>query len=177
VRLLRHPQSGVLPALETEVEVTRRASALALSYAVHGEVRRVRLPATLAPARADALWRHTCFEAFVRASQPSGYWEFNLSPSLEWAAYRFNAYREGMAAELAFADLHIETQCDDSEFRLSAILDLYSITALRASEDWRLALSAVIEDQNGDKSYWALAHPQGKPDFHHPDSFALYLPP
>ena len=40
---------------------------------------------------------------------------------------------------------------------------------------WRLGLSAVIEALNGEKSYWALAHPPEKPDFHHPDSFTLDL--
>jgi hypothetical protein len=34
----------------------------------------------------------------------------------------------------------------------------------------------VIEETNGRKSYWALAHPPGKPDFHHSDCFALGLP-
>ena len=36
-------------------------------------------------------------------------------------------------------------------------------------------LSAVIEDPNGVLSYWALRHPPGKPDFHHPDTFALEI--
>ncbi len=39
----------------------------------------------------------------------------------------------------------------------------------------RLALSAVIEELDGTKSYWALRHPPGKPDFHHPDCFQLTL--
>lgn len=40
----------------------------------------------------------------------------------------------------------------------------------------RVGLSAVIEERRGAKSYWALAHPAGKPDFHHSDCFALELP-
>jgi hypothetical protein len=40
----------------------------------------------------------------------------------------------------------------------------------------RLALSAVIEDATGAKSYWALAHAPGRPDFHHRSSFACQLP-
>jgi hypothetical protein len=40
----------------------------------------------------------------------------------------------------------------------------------------RLGLSAVIETVDGFFSYWALAHPSDKPDFHHPDSFILELP-
>jgi hypothetical protein len=42
---------------------------------------------------------------------------------------------------------------------------------------WRLGLSALIEDTGGHKSYWALAHPPGKPDFHHADSFAHEFSP
>ena len=37
----------------------------------------------------------------------------------------------------------------------------------------QLGLSAVLEEKDGTKSYWALAHPRGdKPDFHAPDCFA-----
>lgn len=36
-----------------------------------------------------------------------------------------------------------------------------------------LAITAVIEESDGTKSYWALAHPAGKPDFHAAESFAL----
>ena len=39
-----------------------------------------------------------------------------------------------------------------------------------------LGLSAVIEEADGNVSYWALAHPPGKPDFHHSDCLALELP-
>jgi hypothetical protein len=34
-----------------------------------------------------------------------------------------------------------------------------------------------LEEQDGTKSYWALAHPPGdKPDFHDPACFAAHLP-
>jgi hypothetical protein len=39
----------------------------------------------------------------------------------------------------------------------------------------RAAVSAVIEQHDGAISYWALAHPAGKPDFHHRDGFVLKL--
>jgi hypothetical protein len=46
---------------------------------------------------------------------------------------------------------------------------------------WRMGISAVIEEQldNGSsvKSYWALAHPAGKADFHSPACFAARLAP
>ena len=51
-----------------------------------------------------------------------------------------------------------------------------SVSGLPEGE-WQVGLSAVIEAKDGSRSYWALAHPPGKPDFHHRDCFALRLPP
>jgi hypothetical protein len=39
----------------------------------------------------------------------------------------------------------------------------------------RLALAAVSEAAGGRLTYWALQHPPGEPDFHHPDGFVLEL--
>ena len=39
----------------------------------------------------------------------------------------------------------------------------------------RVALSTVVEDQEGRLSYWALRHPAGRPDFHHAEGFSLAL--
>jgi hypothetical protein len=177
VTLRRHSQSSASHALDISVDVARRAAVLTLAYIVRGDIRQVSMPEKLVPATADGLWQHTCFEAFVRSSKSAGYWEFNLSPSLQWAAYRFDAYRGGMAAEVAVTDPRIDVQSQQPELRLSAALDLTGVAALRASEDWRVGLSAIIEDKKGDKSYWALGHPAEKPDFHHPDSFVLAVSP
>ena len=49
-------------------------------------------------------------------------------------------------------------------------LSLKTLPASRA-----IALAAVIEDDSGSLSYWALKHPAGRPDFHHADGFALEL--
>jgi hypothetical protein len=49
---------------------------------------------------------------------------------------------------------------------------------LRAGQGRNLhvGLSAVVKETSGRQSYWALAHPSGKPDFHHSDCFALEVP-
>lgn len=39
-----------------------------------------------------------------------------------------------------------------------------------------IGLSAVIEAQDGSKTYWALAHLAQQPDFHLRASFTLTLP-
>jgi hypothetical protein len=48
---------------------------------------------------------------------------------------------------------------------------------LTAAARLRVALAAVIENDTGELSYWALQHAPGKPDFHHPDGFTLELSP
>jgi hypothetical protein len=48
--------------------------------------------------------------------------------------------------------------------------------AVDAEPKWELGLSAVLEEQDGIKSYWALAHSSEKPDFHARDCFIAKLP-
>jgi hypothetical protein len=177
VRLVCHATSAVAPITELDVRAGRQASILALTYIVGGNLSLVSLPQTTIPARADALWQHTCFEAFVRTPGASAYWELNFSPSLQWAAYRFSGYREGMAIESDISDPCLEMQSDHTQIGFSALVDLSRIATLSAAGAWQLGLSAVIEDRSGARSWWALAHPLTRPDFHHSGSFVLELPP
>lgn len=169
-RLLRHPDTPCDAVTAIEVEIARIAPAtLKLTYVVQGELGRLVLPPPAQAARTDELWRHTCFEAFAKPVGADGYVEFNFAPSAQWAAYRFDGYRQGM--------------------RLAEDVILPSV-ALRKGPGWleltglaevgegpvRLGLSAVIEAADGRRSYWALRHPPDKPDFHHPDCFALEIP-
>jgi hypothetical protein len=168
--LKRHPDTpcDAVTGIAVDIAYTLRGD-LRLAYRVTGDIAALRLPPPAIAARTDNLWQHACFEAFIRsASDGTGYHEFNFSPSTQWAAYRFDAYRAGMAP----VDLlpRIETHATSTVFELRAVLALPSSAS-------RLALSAVIEETSGRKSYWALTHPPGKPDFHHPDCFALELPP
>jgi hypothetical protein len=167
-----HPDSRCAAASRIDVDVARpRPGSLVLHYVVSGKIGDLRLLPATAPARADLLWQHTCFEAFLRASTDAGYYEFNVAPSAQWAAYRFAAYRRDMRVAEAIASPRIETQSTGERYELRASLDLDGVPELPLVATWRLGVSAVIEEANGDKSYWALAHPPGKPDFHHADGF------
>lgn len=161
-----------------DVDVARpRPGALELAYSVFGHIEAVYLPPIAASQRADELWRRTCFEAFVRPSGGAGYLEFNFSPSTHWAGYQFDAYREGMSAPEAAVAPQITVSASDERLDLRVALDLTRLLGPATSAEWRLGLSAVIEETNGSKSYWALTHPPGKADFHHADGFALVLQP
>ena len=76
---------------------TQGADILVFHYSLEADMSRLRVPPSGAGGRMDALWKHTCFESFVAPADAPGYYEFNFSPSLDWAIYRFSAYREGMS--------------------------------------------------------------------------------
>jgi len=165
-----HPNSLCLAAAHVEVEVARpRPGSLLLSYAVTSKIGDLRLPPVTAGARTDELWRCTCFEAFVRPLSGEAYYEFNFAPSTQWAAYRFDGYRSGMRVATEIDAPRIDVQATPERYALQAALDL---SRLPRDATWRLGLAAVIEEVSGRKSYWALAHPPGQPDFHHSDCFA-----
>jgi hypothetical protein len=172
-----HPDSLCSAAIHIEVEAARsRAGSLVLCYFVTGKVGDLRMPPITAATRTDELWQHTCFEAFVRDSQDAGYYEFNFAPSTQWAAYRFSSYRSGMHVATEMRAPGIEVRLSGESYTLQASLELDQLMLPRDA-GWRLGLSALIEETNGNKSYWALAYPPGKPDFHHPDCFGYELHP
>ncbi len=146
---------------------------LALTYVLLGDLHALRLPTPRPPLRSDGLWRHTCFEAFVARAGAAEYWEYNFSPSRAWAAYHFTGYREGMAALMAGAPPDVRVTSGEDHLSLEATIDLSWLA--RQAPGLRLGLAAVIEDRTQRLSYWALAHPTEKPDFHHADGFVLDL--
>ena len=145
---------------------------LILSYDARGEPGGLRIPAPLPSGAADGLWQHTCCEAFVAAVDGPEYREFNLSPSGQWAAYRFIAYRERDAAFLPLAGPQLDFQRHAAGFRLTARI---AAELLPAANTFDIGLSTVIEAADGGKSYWALAHAAAQPDFHLRQSFTLTL--
>jgi hypothetical protein len=168
-----HPQSPNRPIGQIEADVRLDGSdVFSVRYEVAGDIAAASIPSALAPARTDGLWRQTCFEAFVAPDAGGAYFEFNFSPSTQWAAYGFAAYREGMSAALECPPPEIKWEKSGALFVMRVTLDLGWI---EARPPWRIGLSAIIVDANGEKSYWALAHPDAKPDFHHPDCFVHSL--
>ena len=174
IALLRHPASAGGEGAALTVEALRPGPGLSLFYGLTG-AGGVRLPAPAPPRRADELWRRTCFEAFVGTGD-GRYYEFNLSPSREWAAYRFDDYRAGMAeADVPAPEIVADTAGD--AFTLRASLELAGLADLNGATGWRVSITAVIEDVAGRISYWAIRHAPGKPDFHDASTFTLDLIP
>lgn len=171
-----HPEtpSGSVTSIQVEVERLEN-NIVELHYFVSGKISHLQMPPVGAPLRSDRLWEHSCFEAFVRTASQASYYEYNLSPSTCWASYRFADYRAGMHFPVIAAPPEIHIRVTSKTFVLSTNLMLDGLPLLPGAADWHVGLSAVIEEINGKKSYWAIAHAHGPPDFHHRDCFAHEL--
>ena len=128
------------------------------------------VPQAEEPSRADELWKTTCFEIFLRERGEAAYREWNFAPSGQWGAYDFSAEREGMQNAAVEQPPYIRVEDNLIWWTLGATISVPS------GKQWDASLSAVLEEQDGTKSYWALAHPAEKPDFHAPDCFVARLP-
>lgn len=171
VVLKPHPDTPCPAISEFDCEVERAGGRLTLCWHLTGDVGRIELPEPRASGRGEDLWKTTCFEAFVKPAGGSAYTELNASPSGRWASYQFDDYRAGMIDAEAVTPGPLDLGGSDRRLMLKTTFE-----GLPAEADWLLNVTAVIETTDGEKSYWALAHAPGKPDFHHNDGFVLDLP-
>ena len=176
--LVCHPSTPCVAIRQFAVEVLHRQGRLVLSYRIEGDIDALSIPQIGPPQRSDGLWQNTCLEAFVKGPGEV-YYEFNFSPSAAWMAYRFTSYRQGIVAVENIEPDNISVYRDSNRFELEAVVNNPNRPSmLDRGTGLLLGLSAVIKDaHDGGLSYWALAHPKGKPDFHHPDSFAFEFGP
>lgn len=176
--LVPHPATPC-PALRVlHARISRLPEGLlAVTYVLEGELERLRLPEPKPPRPSDGLWGHTCCELFLARAGDAAYHELNFAPSGEWAAYAFEGYRRRapLAHEAKALEPDIRTRREPARFELNALVRLERLLPAASQAPLALGLAAVVEDRDGALSYWALAHPAGKPDFHHADGFALAL--
>lgn len=169
-----HPATPASFPLGMKASVSLTHSGLRLVYRLSGNTAGLRIPPATTPGSADGLWQHTCFEAFVSAEGNPAYREFNFSPSGQWAAYRFAGERQReitTAPNLPAPAMQLATT--PALLTLDVHLPLAALPS--SAPHVVLALCAVIEGIDGRLSYWALQHPQPRPDFHHPAGRTLRL--
>jgi|SRR5690606_3388529 len=168
--LLRHPETPCTAIERIEAELAGDgADALRLTWRLLGAADRVLAPPAAEgalPQRRDELWRHTCCELFIADAEGAGYRELNFAPSGDWAAYRFASYRaDRVPLDTGSPRIALRRSADALELEVT-------LEAVPLEPDARIGLACIVETEAG-LSYWALAHPPGRPDFHHPSAFAL----
>ena len=168
------PGTGPCFPLEITGSIARRGHTLTLRYELRGKLAAVVLAGPAEnPARRQGLWEETCFECFLAPKNLAHYWELNLSPAGHWNIYAFQGYRQGMEEEQTFTSLPFTVKRDVASLLLTLNLNLSGLNpADRALE---AAISAVIQGQDGEMTYWALTHLGPHPDFHRRDSFIIEL--
>jgi hypothetical protein len=173
--LVPHPASPRLGVDAIRADIALEADGgLTLTYVLSGNVEGLRIPPVGPVAPGDRLWEHTCFEAFLRADDAPEYLEFNFSPARQWATYAFKGYREA-DGPWSVSTPSIEVRRSIDRLELSVRLPRAAVSPMHRARRFRLALSTVIESSEGQLGYWALRHPEGRPDFHHGDAFALVI--
>ena len=170
------PFPSNLPEADVQMTgtVARHQQQVTLHYQLRDDSQRVLIPSPAKlPTRTKGLWETTCFECFLGVKDSPQYWEVNLSPAYHWNVYHFCDYRQGMTEENRIGALPFQVQQQGNTLSLEVSLDLGSL--IRGHQVLEIGVSAVIEYNNGEVSYWALTHKAQQADFHQRESFILEL--
>lgn len=151
------------PSFLVQADLQRLQGTIQLSFSIAGAIiPGLYIPARVeTPAATDDLWKTTCFEVFLQEEGQQSYEEWNFSPSTNWAHYHFHSYRER----------DLEAECQRPLSLVSHVQGdrLTVLTEIRDSfvgKKLHYSLTAVVDTKPNQLSYWALAHPGPKPEFH-----------
>ena len=157
--LVLHPECAAGPIRSVTASLSPTDEGCVAEFRLHGDISQVKVPEQAIPVREDFLWKTTCFEIFWQPDGGQWYREFNLSPSSKWACYDFDDFRlnsrDGSVQAIAVASCY-----SDEELVLRASV------ASELRDPAQIALNAIVEDTEGNIQFWALAFPDGKPEFH-----------
>lgn len=157
--LVLHSECASGPITSVSADLGPAAEGCTAEFRLHGDTSAIKIPAQATPVREDFLWKTTCFEIFWQPDGGQWYREFNLSPSSKWACYDFDDFRlnsrDGAVEAIAVASSHSAEE-----------LVLRASIASELRDPAQVALNAIVEDLEGNIQFWALAFPDGKPEFH-----------
>lgn len=161
--LMLHNSCALGPIRSVTAKVQATDVGFEARFKLEGAVDRIKLPEASPSIRTHDLWKTTCFEVFWQPVGGTYYREFNLSPSGRWAAYDFDSFREGMRDAPVDA---ISFNVGQSSSNGTGSLELCANIACELQTPAQIALNAIVEHQDGELQYWALAFAPGKADFH-----------
>lgn len=172
VPLKPHPSHADHGVDGISVSVKRSGAGLHLDYHIIADPTGILLPKGPGGERRDELWKHTCLEAFVRLEAANEYLEFNFAPNGDWAGYEFDGYRQN-GRDLTVSAPRID--CTEASHVIRATVTLPTLPELYQSNAIQLGFSVVIETPQNDRFYWAMFHPNDRPDFHRIENFQISL--
>ena len=170
-QLIPHKESISTAIRNIDVKVISvEPNTFKVCYELTGDLTQLRIPSPQQPASVEGLWKHTCFEMFIAVESEDNYHEFNFSPSCQWAAYAFNDYR--LRNEWIYCQSpSICINQSSGRFLLEAEITTTDLSVNIDNKSLQINLTAVLEEQDGSLSYWALKHSDIYPDFHNRAGF------
>ncbi|MFN2100712.1 hypothetical protein [Altererythrobacter sp. MF3-039] len=157
--LVLHPQSADGPIKKVSASLRPTSAGCEAEFRLEGDIASIKVPENASPRREDFLWKTTCFEIFWQPDRGTYYREFNLSPSSKWACYDFDGFREN-SRDAPVEQIAISCSHDEEQLVLKAAI------ASELPDPAQVALNGIVEDLEGNIQFWALAFPEGKPEFH-----------
>ncbi len=167
-----------------EVYAQRHDSAIQASFRLKGPLEKLKMPHTTKPKGPEfnqELWKHSCFELFLKSPDSDFYWEWNFAPNLDWGHFSFESYRmpainpshsagiqsfQAITEKSASLEILVQIRPEHSPWLMWALMNRLPL---------KIGFAAIVEFQDSTLSYWALKHPGPKPDFHLEESFAFNL--
>lgn len=161
----------LIPFSSSPFEITgtleRKGDELILHYDLQGPLSELVIPEINSSGLfKDGLWKHSCFELFIKDQDQRSYTEFNFSPSGDYAIYRFSDYRKKDLDYRYRTFPQISASITGDHLFMDIIIETLS---------GEVAICAVIENHRNEINYYALTHQKEKPDFHDPASFILSI--
>ena len=145
--------SGELIFFEGEIQVT---------YLLSDLEEKINFEYELNNQRVIGLWENTCFEFFILS--PAGdYYEFNFATNLNWNIFHFKNYRSKLkeAKDCPVPLIDVRENKLHFTYNLNSLpKDFYKMGKMK------VGITAVLKDKNSKLTYWSLAHPKDKADFH-----------
>lgn len=155
------------------VNLEKSHNEISAEFQLHGDTPSIRWPKPLTEAKpGHELWKHTCFELFLAEPNNPEYWEYNFSPSRQWAIYAFKDYRQAAPSPAPHTPTIGPPQLSDTSFTLQILINLEPPLI---NKPLIIGVSAVIETTDDQRHYFALKHCGNKPDFHLRESFILEM--
>jgi hypothetical protein len=166
-------QTDSLGGCTISTTLAKSSHDISAEFTLHGDTTTIRWPKPSAVVKpGHDLWKHTCFEIFLAESNRPAYWEYNFSPSRQWAIYAFEDYRQPAPLTAPHSPIIEPPQLSTTAFAMQV---RFNLEAPLVNKPLIIGVSAVIETTDGQHHYFALRHCGDKPDFHLHKSFVLEM--
>ena len=172
-----HTFKKTMSQMHIKSKVWLEAGMLKVVYELSGDLDEVLLSKPLLnPARKMGLWESTCFEMFIKNAHDEQYLEFNVTSEYNWNVFNFPHKGARIKEFQGISNIGISGEITKDSFCLNYSIPLDKLPPkLWSTGNMKIGLSSVVETKEGDLSYWALSHPDKKPNFHHQESFTYDL--